>query len=67
MSRKHEFTAVGKNAVNAAERKKFGPKFERVGVWTDGLMLASEHEPGWPPEFRLKIGKSYRVTIEELL
>ena len=39
---------------------------ENVDVWTDGLLLQSSWEPGWPCAFRLHRGKRYRVTVEEI-
>jgi hypothetical protein len=47
------------------------PKKKQVAAWTDGLSLSSEESledrrQGFVPAFRLKVGKKYRITIEEL-
>lgn len=36
---------------------------QRVGVWTDGFMVSSDYERGWPPALRLHAGKTYEVTV----
>jgi len=62
----HCFKAVAVANTTAEEKTRFGKYFERVAVWTDGLMLSSETEPGWRPAFRLHAGKAYAVSVEEL-
>ena len=54
-----EVTFTGK----AGKLKGCKAPAERVGVWTDGLMVSTEHEPGWPAVLRLIAGKKYRVTV----
>lgn len=39
---------------------------EILGVWTDGLSITSEYEPGWAPAYRFKKDKTYRITITEV-
>lgn len=64
--RKFEFIENGKDARNGAEKEIEG--FRKVGAWTDGLSLVSESEQ-WERNlcaFELKIGKTYKITIEEI-
>lgn len=55
------FEAEAKNAGSNPETK-----YERIAVWTDGLSISSEREPGWAPAYRFVKGKKYRITIEQL-
>jgi hypothetical protein len=43
--------------------KHDGPTSETVGVWTDGLMVSSEYERGWPMAYRFHVGRNYKVTL----
>jgi hypothetical protein len=57
--------------VYEAEAKECGhnpkyPQLEKIGVWTDGLSISSEYEPGWRPAYRFVKGQKYRITIEKL-
>lgn len=43
----------------------------RLGAWTDGVCLDTEESPedrrlGFIPAYRLRLGRRYRITIEEL-
>lgn len=60
------FTATAKDARTVAQKKKHGDRLEILAAWTDGVSLSTEHEPGWPPAFRLKKGSAYRITVEEV-
>lgn len=64
MAKTFAFEAVGRDARDPNQRRY--ADLERVSVWTDGLMLSSEHEPGWPAAYRLRIGRKYRITVEDI-
>jgi hypothetical protein len=63
---KFQYEAEAKDARTLDEKRQYGDKLERLGVWTDGLSISSEYEPGWAPAFRFKKGEKYRITIEKV-
>lgn len=63
--KKFTFDAVAKDYKTEREKVMF-PKLSKLGAWTDGVMFSTEWEPGDYAAFRMKEGKKYRVTIEEI-
>ncbi len=59
------FVNVARDCRTFDESERY-PKLEKIGVWTDGVGISHEREPGWPSAYRFKEGRRYRITIEEV-
>jgi hypothetical protein len=53
-------------AKKVGRQDESGNIFIEHCVWTDGVCLSTEDGKDWMPAFVLKLGKRYKVTVEQI-